>query len=447
MTDGSSVGVIRYARAPDGAHIAYQASGVGRHDIVFVPGQITHLELQWEEPEFVRWMQQLRRLGRLVMIDRRGVGLSDRFSPRDLPAAEVLAEDLTVVMDAVGADRPILFGFAEGGQIASLYAALHPERVRALVLYGMWPYIPDEERDAWEEYIRTAEARWGSIEVAIIDARSVEPSRADDAAYVEWISKIQRTALSPGAVRPLFEMSLLLDVRDVLPTISTPTLVMHRERDSATDVELLASVADLIPNAQHVVLPGEDHWITAEPQQPMFDAISDFLNEIGGVRTASTRRLATVLFTDIVASTERSAELGDIAWKDVLERHHAAVRSALAHHGGREISTAGDGFFATFDGPAAAARCALEVAANVAELGLEIRAGVHTGEVEMIDGEIGGLGVTIGARIGALAGPSEVLVSSTVNDLAAGSGLSFEDRGEHALKGVPGRWHLYRATT
>jgi class 3 adenylate cyclase len=284
----------------------------------------------------------------------------------------------------------------------------------------------------------------GSLESAVHDAREVEPSRADESTYVEWIAKIQRTALSPGAVRPLFETGLALDVRDVLPTISVPTLVMHRERDSAADVDLLASVATMIPGAQHVVLPGWDHWVTAEPQEPMFEAIERFIAQLGDHRTTPTRRLATVLFTDIVASTQRAAELGDVAWKAALERHHAIVRAAIVHHGGREISTAGDGFFASFDGPAAAARCALQAAVGVRDIGLRIRAGVHTGEVETIDGEIGGLRVTIGARVGALAGPDEVLASSTVKDLSAGSGLSFQDAGEHELKGVPDRWRLYR---
>jgi class 3 adenylate cyclase/pimeloyl-ACP methyl ester carboxylesterase len=437
----------QYAKAPDGVHIAYQVHGVGRQDILFIPGQITHLELQWDDPVFARWQRRLAELGRFAIIDRRGVGLSDRLSPDDLPPAEVLAGDLGVVMEAAELDRPILFGFAEGGQIATLFAAQHPERIEGLILYATWPYVREEDRAAWRRYIASADTTWGSLAGAMRDTREVEPSRAGDLSYVAWVAKIQRTALSPGAVGPLFETGLSLDVRDVLPTVRVPTLVMHRERDSAADVDLLASVATAIPGARHVVLPGEDHWFSAEPQEPMFDAISAFLAELGGHRAAPTRKLATVLFTDIVNSTQRSAELGDAEWKALLERHHTAIRAQLVRYGGREISTAGDGFFATFDGPAAAARCALDAIADVRGLGLHIRAGVHTGEVETIDGEIGGLGVTIGARVGALARTDEVLASSTVRDLAAGSGLEFDDAGEHELKGVPDRWRLYRVAS
>ncbi|MDP9331197.1 MAG: adenylate/guanylate cyclase domain-containing protein [Actinomycetota bacterium] len=434
----------KYAQADDGVHIAYQGFGVGAYDILFVPWQISHLDLMWREPAYVRWIERLAQLGRVIVIDRRGVGLSDRLSPDDLPPAEVLAEDLGVVLEAAGATKPILFGFAEGGQICSLFAAMHPQRIQALMTYAMWTHVRDEDRPEWEQWIEWASPRWGSAEHAISDAREVFPSRAGDEAYLARVGEITRASLSPGAVRPLFEVSLGLDVRGVLPTITVPTLVMHRERDSAQPVELLQEAAGLIPGAQHVELPGIDHWYTAEPQEPMFDAIGSFIETLGGAKRTSTRRLATVLFTDIVGSTQRSAELGDLAWKQTLESHHRILRAALEHYGGREISTAGDGFFATFDGSAAAARCAIEAARDVRTLGLEIRSGVHTGEVETIDAEIGGLGVTIGARIGALAGSSEVLASSTVKDLAAGSGLTFEDAGEHELKGVPDRWHLYR---
>jgi len=434
----------KYAQAADGVHIAYQAFGIGAYDILFVPGQISHLDLAWREPLYVRWIERLAHLGRVIQIDRRGVGLSDRLSPQDLPPAEVLAEDLGVVLEATGATKPILFGFAEGGQICSLFAAMHPKRIEALVTYGMWTHVRDEDRPEWERWIDWASPRWGASEHSISDVREVFPSKAGDEAYVAFVGEMARASLSPGAVRPLFEMSLALDVRGVLPTITVPTLVMHREHDSAQPVELMQDAARLIPGAQHIELPGIDHWYTAEPQEPMFDAIESFIETLGGAKRISTRRLATVLFTDIVGSTQRSAELGDLAWKQTLEDHHRILRAALEHHGGREISTAGDGFFATFDGPAAAARCAIQAAHDVRTLDLEIRAGVHTGEVETIDAEIGGLGVTIGARIGALAGPSEVLASSTVKDLTAGSGVSFEDAGEHELKGVPGRWRLYR---
>jgi class 3 adenylate cyclase/pimeloyl-ACP methyl ester carboxylesterase len=434
----------KYAQAADGVHIAYQAFGIGAYDILFVPGQISHLDLMWPYPPQARWLDRLAHLGRVILMDRRGVGLSDRLSPDDLPPAEVLAEDLGVVLEAVGATKPILFGFAEGGQICALFTAMHPERVKALITYAMWTYVRDEDRPAWDQWIEWATPRWGSAEHAMSDTREVFPSKATDEGYVAMVGAVDRAGLSPGAVRPLFEVSLELDVRGVLPTITVPTLVMHREQDSSQPVELMQQAAQLVPGAKHIELPGIDHWYTADPQEPMFDAIGSFIESLGGVKQTSTRRLATVLFTDIVGSTQRSAELGDLAWKQTLEDHHRMLRASIEDHGGREISTAGDGFFATFDGPAAAARCAIEAAHDVRALGLEIRAGVHTGEVETIDAEIGGLGVTIGARIGALAGASEVLASSTVKDLAAGSGLKFEDAGEHELKGVPDRWRLYR---
>ena len=250
--------------------------------------------------------------------------------------------------------------------------------------------------------------------------------------------------MSPGAVKPLFEVSLALDVRGVLPTITVPSLVMHREHDSAQPVELMQDAARLIPGAQHIELPGIDHWYTAEPQEPMFDAIESFIDTLGGAKRTSTRRLATVLFTDIVGSTERAASLGDAAWNDLVEGHHARVRTQLGLFRGTEVDTAGDGFLATFDGPARAVHCAQAIASSVRELGLEIRAGVHTGEIELSDGHVRGIAVHIGARVMSLARPSEVVVSSTVKDLVAGSGLDFEDAGEHELKGVPDTWHLYR---
>ena len=438
----------RYAKTVDGVHIAYQALGMGAYDILFVPGQISHLDLLWLDPEHAGWMRRLAQIGRVIAIDRRGVGLSDRLSPGDLPPAEVLAEDLGVVLDSAGASRPVVFGFAEGGQISTLFTAMHPERVAGLITYAMWTHVRDEDRSGWEHYLQWAPPRWGSPEVAVNDVREMYPSRSGDAAYVAWVGQIQRAGLSPGAVRPLFELSLALDVRDVLPTITVPTLVMHRGLDSSGQpLELMRDAATLIPGAQHAELPGTDHWVTAEPQGPMFDAIEAFLDGLGAVTHTPTRRLATVLFTDIVESTRRSAQLGDVAWKQMLEDHHRILRANIDRHGGREISTAGDGFFATFDGPAAAARSAIDASREVRSLGLEIRAGVHTGEVEMIDAEIGGIGVTIGARISAMAGPSEVLASSTVKDLAAGSGLTFEDAGEHELKGVPDGWHLYRVAS
>jgi class 3 adenylate cyclase len=435
----------RYARAEDGVRIAYQTTGFGAYDIVFVPGAISHLDLAWHDPESARWIHGLSRLGRVTRIDRRGVGLSDRLSPGDVPPAEVVAEDVGVVLDTIGAPQAVLFGFAEGAGICSLFAAMHPDRVQGLITYAMWTHIAGDDLAEWMQWLEWAPERWGSSDTAAYDARQLTPSRAGDATYVAYIGETQRGGVSPGALRTLFEVSLALDVRNVLPAIRVPSLVMYREHDHYMPTESLRAAAELIPGSEVVPLPGIDHWVTAEPQQPMFDAVEAFLGTLGSAPAQThSRHLATVLFTDIVGSTARSADLGDAAWKELLEQHHRTVRSAIDRHGGREISTAGDGFFATFDGPAAAATSAVEAAREVRSLGLEIRSGVHTGEVESIDGEVGGLGVTIGARIGAVAGPSEVLVSSTVKDLAAGAGLTFEAFGERELKGVPGTWQLYR---
>ena len=444
MTDRPEV---KYARAADGVHIAYQVFGVGRYDILYVPGQISHLDMWWDEPLEVTWLRRLAEIGRVIVIDRRGVGLSDRLSPHDLPPAEVLAEDIGVVLDAAGASRPVILGFAEGGQIAALFAAMHPGRVHGLIVYGMWTHVPEESRPAWERYLEWAPPRWGSPEHAMRDIREMQSSRAGDPAYVAWVGRGQRAALSPGAVRPLFELSMALDVRDVLPTITVPTLVMHREHDSAYGVELLRSAAELIPGSRHVELPGADHWISAEPQSPMFDAIETFLDGLEGVTHEPTRRLATVLLTDMVGSTELAARLGDADWSSLKARHHEMIRSALERFGGREVDTAGDGFFATFDGPGRAVMCARTASGAVQELGIQIRAGVHVGEVELMGSGVGGIAVHVGARVAALAQPSEVLVTSTVKDLTAGSGLSFEDTGEHELKGVPDRWRLYRVVS
>ena len=436
---------VHYAVAPDGVHIAYQAFGTGRYDILCVPGQSTHLDLMWDDPEQVRFLRRLAGSGRVIIMDRRGVGLSDRLSPRDLPPVEVLADDVGVVLRASGATSPVLFGSAEGGQIAAMFAATHPNRVAGLILYATWYALPPLERQEWLEWLEWAPMRWGSEELAQLDARQMWPSRASDPWFIDYVRRLTRSALSPAAARVLYEYMLAIDIHDVLPSVTAPTLTMWREHDSTgVGVDVLRETASLIPGARKVVLPGADHWWMAGPMDPVFEAIESFLAELSGASRAETRRLATVLFTDIVESTARAAELGDADWRDVVGRHHAIVRRELGRFGGTEIDTAGDGFFATFDGPAAAVRCARAIGAATLEVGLRIRAGVHTGEVETIDGKAGGLGVLIGARIGALADPGQVWASSTVKDLSAGSGLGFEDVGERELKGVPDRWHLFR---
>lgn len=435
---------VHYARAADGASIAYQAFGAGRYDIVYVSGQVTHLDLMWDSPQRVEWFQRLAALGRVVMLDLRGIGLSDRLAPGEAPPVEVLVEDLGAVMDVAGVTRPILFGTQTGAQLACLYAASHPDRVRGLATYAVWSHLSGQHLQDWQTYLEWTPSHFGSIEAALNEVRDTEPSRAGDPDHLAWMARLHRSAWSPGSFRPIIEAHIALDIRDVLPTISVPTLAMYRSGDSSIPVEDLRSSAALIPGATVVDLPGTDSECSAGPITPIIDALESFIAGLDGAQVRSTRRLATVLFTDVVGATARAAELGDAAWRDIIGAHHAIVRSELGRFSGTEVDTAGDGFFATFDGPARAVHCAQAIASRVRERGLEIRAGVHTGEIEAVNGKVGGIAVHIGARIAALAGSSEVLVSSTVKDLTAGSGLVFEDAGEHELKGVPDRWRLYR---
>jgi class 3 adenylate cyclase len=430
--------------------LAYQLFGRGRRDLVFLPGNATQLDVMWEHPSYSLFQERLADLGRVLLIDRRGVGLSDRIALEDLPPVEVHVDDLLTVLDAVRSRDTVLIGQDEGAMAAVLFAATHPHRLRQLILFAPRPSMVATaehpwggDRTEWEEWLDWAADHWGSEESIVHDMHEMFPSLLDDPTAVAFGAKVQRAAASPRAAVALFRISLDLSVADVLPTVRTPTLVLHRRGDSMVPPEAGRTVAGMMPNATFVELDGEDHVMSTQPDDALFDHLRAFL-DIPSPIPGTDRRLATVLFTDIVGSTERSAQLGDAAWKRDLEAHHDAVRSQLARFGGREVDTAGDGFFATFDGPAAAVRSAVAITRAVRPLGLEVRAGVHTGEVETIDGKIGGLGVTIGARVGAIASGSEVLVSATVKDLVAGSGLRFEDAGEHGLKGLPERWRLYR---
>jgi class 3 adenylate cyclase/predicted alpha/beta hydrolase len=441
----------RYVSAADGTRIAYQIHGQGRRDLLFLPGHVSHLDLHWQDPAFAEIMGALGTFARVIAVDRRGVGLSDRLSPDDLPPVEVLVSDVAAVLDEVRSFDTVLVGLDEGAQIGVLFAATHPERLTGLILYGMspsgvprsdMPWVPPaEEIEAWLDW---SVVRYGSREQAMVDIQETSPSRAGDENYLGWVSAMYRYGASPSAYVALYRMSMQLDVTDVLPAVRTPTLVVHRSGDRAVPFAAAELVADKLPNASLVALAGEDHFPNSNDTTQIIEAIRDF---VGDPRQPgdTKRRLATLLFTDIVGSTRLAAELGDREWSALLERHHVVVRDRLERHHGREVSTTGDGFFATFDGPAQAVRCAQAISTGLEAVGLVVRAGVHTGEVETIDGEVGGLAVHIAARIGALAGPSEVLVSSTVKDLVAGSGLVFDDRGEQVLKGVPDPWHLYLA--
>jgi pimeloyl-ACP methyl ester carboxylesterase/class 3 adenylate cyclase len=441
---------VRFAKASDGVSIAYQVFGGGRLDLVWLPGQVSHLDINWELPSYAAFLSRLGELARVIVVDRRGMGLSDRLSPGDFPPAEVLADDLGAVLEATLSTETVLFGADEGGQICSLYAAAHPQRVRGLILYGMSPNGDatsgaDPRRLAgWEEYFAWMPPRWGSRESGLMDTRSMAPSVANDEGTVAWASKLQRGGLNPSAIEPVFRISMALDVRNVLSAIPVPTLVLHRHNDSDTPIETARGLAAAIPGATLVELPGEDHLPFVGPWEAVTDAVADFLVELSGGPSSPTRRLATVVFTDIVGSTERAAELGDGPWHTLLAQHDLIARSQIESAAGTYLKSTGDGLMAAFGGPARAIRCVEQLMEALRPLGLTIRAGVHTGEVETNGSDIAGVGVHIAARVASLAGADEVLASSTVKDLTAGSGLVFEDAGEHELKGVPDRWHLYR---
>jgi pimeloyl-ACP methyl ester carboxylesterase len=442
---------IRYVRTPDGVYIAYQSFGVGALDIVYLPGFITHLEINWEDPDYAAFLRGLASFARVVAIDRRGVGLSDRLSPSDLPPPEVLIDDVMAVLDQVGSFNTLLFGMDEGALIAALFAAALPERTRGLVLFNssptiVWkPHAPwSETPEAWEDWLRFMKTHYGSRDAAIRDLQETGSIHGFDESEVRFISRLYRYGVSPGALEALFRLSFQLDISDILPSIRVPTLVAHRPADPVVSIEASRHMASVIPGATLVEVEGYGHFPNQGDAAQLVDVVRTFA--LGPRHDADeSRRLATVLFTDIVASTEHAAELGDRRWRELLERHHEMVRKILGAHRGIEVDTAGDGFLATFDGPARAVRSAREIVRAAPDLGIEIRAGVHTGEIELADKAVRGIAVHIGARVSALAGPGEVLATSTVKDLVAGSGLAFEDAGEHELKGVPDRWRLYRA--
>ena len=444
----------RYARSGD-VHIAYQVIGDGPVDLVFVPGWITHVELAWDDPLEAAFFRRLASFARLIFFDKRGTGLSDRVPVDQLPILEERMDDVRAVMDAVGSERAALMGVSEGGAMSALFAATYPERTAALILYGSFAragakLMTQEELDA---RMHELQQNWPDA----IDPSIPAPTRADDEDYRQTWRTFMRHAASPGAALALLRMNSQIDVRDVLPTIQSPTLVLfrsdarfghgaaawrHEGEDPITPRGEAEYLAEHIADAKLVELPGEDHLPWVGETDPLLGEVEEFLT---GVRTAPEpdRVLATILFTDIVGSTALAAELGDRGWRDLLERHHALVRRQLERFRGREIDTAGDGFVASFDGPARGIRCAAAIADSVSALGLSIRAGLHTGECELVDGKLAGIAVHIAARIAALAGSDEVLVSNTVKDLVIGSRVAFAERGEHELKGVPGEWNLF----
>ena len=437
---------IRYARSGD-LHIAYQVVGDGPLDLVWVQGWVSHLELMWEQPEYASFLRRLAAFSRLILFDKRGTGLSDSVRTDELPTLEERMDDVRAVLDAVGSARAVLFGSSEGGPMCALFAATYPKRTSALVMYGPYArFLSDPPDYPWgwpaddvEDFIRLIEDSWGGTRNLLT---LWAPDRAGDPAAVSWFNRYLRMSASPATAAALTRMNVSIDVRHVLPAVKVPTLVVHRSGDRLVEPGHGRFVASQIPGARLVELEDENHlWFWGDPE-PILAEVEEFLT---GMRSTPEldRVLATVLFTDIVGSTERAAELGDQRWRDLLGAHHDRVRRELERFRGREIDTAGDGVLAAFDGPARAVRCASEIRTAVRELGLELRAGIHTGECELVGTKIAGIAVHTGARVAGMAGAGEILVSSTVKDLVAGSGLRFEERGEHELKGVPGRWRLF----
>jgi len=434
----------RYARRGDYS-IAYQVVGDGPFDLVYVPGFVSHVEIGWEEPRVARYIERLASFSRLIWFDKRGTGLSDRVPPSELPTLEERMDDVRAVMDAAGSERAALFGISEGGPMSILFAATYPDRTQALVLYGTYAKAAADDDYEWGIPIadvgsiaEVVQEDWGKG--PLLDMFS--PSVADDEHYRKWWARAQRSAASPAAAATVLRMAADVDARSVLPVVRVPTLVVHRSNDLVAPAPGARYIADHIPGAKYVELPGDDHAPWVGDADALVDEIEEFLTGTRHAREPD-RMLATVLFTDIVDSTSRASQLGDSDWRKLIERHDQLMRGEIERHRGREVKTMGDGFLATFDGPARAIRCAWSAAETVRRLGIEIRAGLHTGECEVMGRDIGGIAVNIGARVGSAAGPGEVLVSRTVTDLVAGSGIEFTDRGVHSLKGLPGEWQLY----
>jgi class 3 adenylate cyclase len=429
----------------NGTALAYQVvGGSSGPDLLFAPGSVTHVEVLWQEPRVERFLRRLASFTRLILTDPRGLGLSDRLT--DVPSLDERVADILAVLDAAESDQAALFGNADTGPACIATSVLHPDRVSHLILCGTYAKATWSEdyplgwnRDEWADFERSVRAGWGRSETL----RDVSPRSVDDEAFGSWYATLMRQGASPGAVLMLGEMTMAVDVRPLLPRVAVPTLVMHRVGDPVNEVGNGRYLAGSIPEARWVELPGDDFVLWAGDTGAIADEIEDFLT---GHRTGQepTRIVATLMFTDVVGSTERARGLGDAAWSDLVAAHDARLRTELRRFGGREIDTAGDGFFASFTSPTVAIRCAQAVHAAVEQLGIDVRIGLHTGECEVAGGKLRGITVHIGARVAAKAQAGEVLVSRTVKDVATGSGFVFEDAGEHELKGVPDRWHLYR---
>jgi pimeloyl-ACP methyl ester carboxylesterase len=430
---------IRYAKSGR-VHVAYQVFGDGAVDLVLVPGFISHLEHWWSEPAHARWFRRLGESARVILFDKRGTGLSDRVDHQ--PGMDARMDDVRAVMDAVGVERAAIMGISEAGSLASLFAAAHPERCHALILYGAFArfssWFPTEE--ALQQFYHYADTTWGtgaSLPMFV-------PSMVGNKAFQEWWARFERLGANPAACIEIMRMNSEIDVSAILPSVHVPTLVIHRKNDVAVNVEGGRELAALIPGARYLEVAGTDHIpFVGENAHEIADAVGEFLTGSRAPMTAD-RVLATVLLTDIVGSTEKAAALGDLRWRDLMAEHDKVIRTELDRHRGREVKSLGDGFLATFDGPARAIQCAQSIMAALRPLEIAIRAGIHTGEVEIVDEDIKGIAVHITSRVASLGKSDDIVVSRTIKDLVAGSGISFEDFGNHVLKGVPDAWRLYR---
>jgi class 3 adenylate cyclase len=438
------VPTTHYAKSGD-VHIAYQVVGEGPVDLVLILGWFSHLEYQWEDPALARFLNRLASFSRLIVFDKRGTGLSDRVAESALPTLEQRMDDIRAVMDAAGSNRAAMFGVSEGGPLSTLFAATYPARTAALIMYGAYakwiraddyPWAPTREEH--ETAFRVYEKHWGTP----IGLKILAPSVANDEQVRQWWAHQMRVSASPGAGVTLYRMNIEVDIRAILPTIRVPTLILHRSGDRLVPCQASRYMAAQIETAKFVELPGDDHIAWIGDTEPLMAEVQEFMT---GERPAleADRVLATVLFIDIVQSTRRATAIGDSRWRDLVDNYQQQVAKEVARLGGRVVNTAGDGVFAMFDGPARAIKCARAIRDAVGTFGLAIRCGIHTGECVIEGNDVAGIAVHIGARVAARANPGEILLSSTVKDLIAGSRVECSDRGSHVLKGVEGRWRLF----
>jgi pimeloyl-ACP methyl ester carboxylesterase len=441
---------IEFARSGE-IRIAYAVVGSGPIDFLHL-FTFNNLDLIWENPLFAGFLDSIAAYTRLILVDRRGQGTSDRLSPGDIPLLEDNVDDMIAVLDAAGSRRAVLMGGSDLGGLCTMLAASYPERVAGLILFAStargertadypWQWSEPE----WADYLQEVDQSWGTRRFAEVNLPFFCPSLSGDQQQTRWFERFVRGTASANVELAVESVFRQMDIRSLLPTIRVPTLIMHRVGDKIEDVGGSRYMAGVIPEAQYVELQGADHFPWAGDQQPVLQEIERFVRRLEPGATALDRVLATVLFTDIVDSTAHAASLGDRRWRETRTAHDRIVREQIARFRGREVKTMGDGFLVTFDGPARGVLCAREISAATRGLGIDVRAGLHTGEIELDGEDISGIAVAIGARVGALAGPGDVFVSSTVKDLVVGSGLVFEDRGQHALKGIPDEWRLYAA--